>query len=87
MISQNGRIYYGDRGAEIFLQNRKFDTIFNEDFLPSQQKKYIKNDINNYQKNVIDHIFRKFQNQKYNLCSADKAVETLRIMNKLMTND
>lgn len=87
LISQNGRIYYGDRGAEIFLQNRKFDTIFNEDFLPSQQKKYIKNDINNYQKNVIDHIFRKFQNQKYNLCSADKAVETLRIMNKLMTND
>ena len=61
MISQNGRIYYGDRGAEIFLQNRKFDTIFNEDFLPSQQKKYIKNDINNYQKNVIDHILENFK--------------------------
>ncbi|MDA9702881.1 Gfo/Idh/MocA family oxidoreductase [Candidatus Pelagibacter sp.] len=84
LISSDGRIYYGDRGAEIFFQKRKFDTIFNEDFLPSSKKEYIKNDINNYQKNVIDQILKRFQKKRYKLCSADNAVETLRIMNKLM---
>ena len=59
-------------------------SIFNEDFLPSSKKEYIKNDINNYQKNVIDQIFKRFQKKRYKLCSADNAVETLRIMNKLM---
>ena len=54
LISADGRIYYGDRGSEIFLQKRKFDNIFNEDFLPSNKKQYVKNDIHNYQKNVMD---------------------------------
>ena len=84
LISANGRIYYGDRGSEIFIQKRKFDNIFNEDFLPSNKKQYIKNDIHNYQKNVMEEIFKKFRKKKYNLCPAKDAVETLRIINKVI---
>ena len=51
--------------------------------MPSKKKINIKNDLINYQKNVLKQISFNDNNQKYNLCSGVKALETLKVIDKL----
>ena len=83
LISPNGRIQYEERGEKISFQKSEKDRIFGEDFMPKRKKIYIKNDLANYQKNVLSQLYLSDKNQKYNLCSGAKALETLKVIDKL----
>ena len=84
LISPNGRIEYSERGKKITYQNVIRDKIFGEDYLPNQKKITIFNDINNYQLNVLKQLYLNLNNKKNFLCSGVKAVETLKVINKLI---
>ena len=84
LISPNGRIEYSERGERITYQKAILDKTFGEDYLPDPKKTVIYNDINNYQLNVLKEIYSNFKNKKSHLCSGDKAIETLKVMNKLI---
>lgn len=84
LMSSDGRIYYGERGSNITFQKSIKDKVFYEDKLPSSNLEYIKNDINNYQKNVLNQIQLFFLKKKSYLCEANLALETLKIINKLL---
>ena len=78
-----GRLLYEERGEKISFQKIEKDKIFGEDLMPSKKKISIKNDLINYQKNVLKQISFNDNNQKYNLCSGVKALETLKVIDKL----
>ena len=84
LISPNGRIEYSERGERITYQKAILDKTFGEDYLPDPKKTIIYNDINNYQLNVLKEIYSNFKNKKSHLCSGDKAIETLKVINKLI---
>jgi len=84
LISSNGRIEYSERGEKITYQKAILDKTFGEDYLPDPQKTIIYNDINNYQLNVLREIYLNFKNKKSHLCSGDKAIETLKVISKLI---
>lgn len=83
LISPSGRMNYTERGFKIFWQNIQFDTIFGEDKLPSKNIRIIKNDMKNYQLNVLKELYKAILNKNYNLCTGNEALETIKIINKI----
>ena len=83
LISPKGRLQYNDRGSSIYLQKIEKDSIFGEDKLPARKFKIIKNEMNNYQLNVLKQIYLELLGKKNYLCNGDSAIETLKIIDKL----
>ena len=84
LISREGRLEYKDRGALITIQRSKKDKIFGEDYMPEKKYVRIQDDINNYQLNVLNQLHYSLEGKKSYLCKGSEALETLRVINKII---
>ena len=84
IISPIGRINYLERGEKIQLQKIQKDKLYGEDQMPSQKIISIKNDMKNCQLNVLNQLYYSLKGKKSYLCKGNEALETLKVINKII---
>ena len=84
IISPTGRIHYLERGEKIQWQKIQKDMLYNEDNIPNKKIITIKNDMTNCQLNVLNQLYYSLTGKKSFLCQGNKAIETLKLINKII---
>jgi len=84
IISTMGRIHYLERGEKIQWQKIQKDILYKEDNIPNKKIINIKNDMINCQLNVLNQLHFSLIGKKSYLCEGNEAIETLKLINKII---
>ena len=63
----NGKLYYENEGHDIFWSEIKKSSIYNDEYIYSNKRKKIENDLRNHGANFYDKVLKIFKNESYKL--------------------
>jgi len=69
---------------EMILESKKNKFKFYKNVQSKLNRKFLAMNINKYQHNVIDNIYKYYNKNKYNLCTGEQANQTLKICKNII---
>ena len=85
ILTSDGRIRYDHEGNLAYLNPIK-NNKFVENYLELNQKKIIKNNMNQCQLNLLNEISNFLENKSYNLSSGEADSKVLKSLSKIIVN-
>ena len=85
LLASNGRLKYGRGGESITWYNSERDELLDGYTSLSQISEIIESGMDKYQSNVVEQVFQLLNNKTPELCSGDKALDTIYSMDNVFS--